>query len=121
MLLTLHSGDEPMEGYHCIWRSENNVWYIGTWSVMFGVRAIAWRKDSTGRCIDYCAGDDPVFLGQLLVTLKTIFSFLPEDVSEDEVLRIMPGWERRPINRDACWETLQEMAAHPLNTEVDVL
>jgi hypothetical protein len=77
---------------------------------MFGVRAVAWRKGSAGPCVDYCAGDDPAFLIELLATLRSIFLHLPEGISERDVVELLPGWQTRPISHDPCWGALQQLA-----------
>lgn len=81
---------------------------------MFGVRVVAWRKDSDCRSVDYCAGADPAFLVELLETVAEIFRRrIPAAASEREVEALMPDWERRPINTDPCWQRLQALASDP--------
>lgn len=99
-------------GYGVAWASANGLWFIGTWPVIYGVRAIAWRQDGTGRCVDYCAGNSPAVLLQLLQLLRQIFEVhLEDNASERTVEQLLPGWERRPINTDPnCWARLKQLA-----------
>lgn len=99
-------------GYSLCYASENGAWSIGTWPVLFGVRVIAWRQGSGGRCVDYCAGDDPVVAFALLAMLSAIFrQHLKEEATEAEVTRLLPAWARRPVNTDpACWDALKALA-----------
>ena len=101
-------------GYCTAYCSTDGLWSIGCWPVMFGVRVVAWRKGSAGPSVDYCAGADPAFLVQLLETIAEIFrQRIPAGASEREVVALMPGWERRPINTDPCWQQLQALAGDP--------
>lgn len=102
--------DDPDTTYHCVWSSEGGVWSIGLWKVMFGVRVVAWCRGSVGSSVDYCAGDNPNFMAELLATVRTIFLHLPESISERDVVELMPRWEIRPIDRDPCWPALQQLA-----------
>ena len=100
-----------IDGYSCYWISDNGLWMIGTWPVLYGVRAIAWHRDSVSRSADYCAGSDAAFLAELLAVLRTIFSALPESTTEDEMTKLLPNWRQRPIDTDPCWPALQQLAA----------
>lgn len=111
----INSEQSDVKEYIAIWQSQpKGLWRIGMWPVLFGVRVIAWREGSCGRSIDYCAGNDSVFLLRLLHTIKAILSKYPEDVSESEIEATMPPWETRPISGDpACWGALQRLAETP--------
>lgn len=99
------------EDYTIVWGSKpKGIWKIGVKPVMFGVRAIAWRDGSFGPSVDYCSGDNEVFLIELLFTIKKILSKYPETITEIEVEEMMPMWQRRPIDKDPCWDILKEMA-----------
>ena len=104
-------------GYGAVWASVDGRWFIGTWPVIYGVRAIAWRQDSTGRCVDYCAGSDTSVLLELLHLLRVIFEgHLEDGASERTVEQLLPGWERRPINTDPkCWDRLKQLAKETAN------
>ncbi len=105
-------GDPVTEGYRTIYVSTDGLWFIGLKPVLFGVRVIAWRNDSTGPVVDYCAGADPIFMVDLLGTVAEIFRrHIPEGATEREVLSLMPQWERRPIDQDPSWLKLRAMAA----------
>jgi hypothetical protein len=105
---------EPFDvkGCRVYFKSADDYWFIGTKPVIFGMRVVAWRDGSAGPVVDYCAGDNPPFLSQLLVTVATIFNRrLPDGASEREVLALMPTWQRRPIDGDPCWPALKALAA----------
>ena len=100
--------------YRVYFRSADGFWSIGTKPVIFGMRVVAWRDRSAGPTVDYCAGDNPPFLSELLITVATIFSrHLPDGAAERQVLNLMPTWQRRPIDGDPCWPALQALAATP--------
>lgn len=96
--------------YSLAYTSSNRIWFIGAKPVIYGVRAIAWRKDSVGPCLDYCTGDDVELLIGVIRSMIAIFRQLPEDISEKEVIALFPQWNLRPINRDKCWPALQQLA-----------
>jgi len=91
--------------------SENERWECGVMDVLFGFRVRAGLVGAVGVSIDYCAGDNRLFLLELLSTIVIILESLPESVTEAEVKRMMPGYECRPIYLDPCWPKLQAMAS----------
>ena len=98
-------------GYSLSKASKNGIWFIGVKPVMFGYRAVAWRRNSVGPTVDYCAASDSEFLCLLMNTLASIFRCLPESITERQVTNMMPGWKIRPINKDkTCWRELQSLA-----------
>jgi hypothetical protein len=101
---------DPGTGWSVTYHSENDVWSFGIWPVMFGFRVRACRVGARAAVIDYCAADQPAFLIQLLLTVQLALEQLPEDLTENELQRLMPTWQRRPINFDPCWPQLQELA-----------
>ena len=112
--MKLNSYPEPFDVYGCrvYFKSADDAWFIGTKRVIFGMRVVAWRNGSAGPVVDYCAGDNPPFLSQLLLTVATIFHRrLPDGASEREAQELMPTWQRRPIDGDPCWPALQALAA----------
>jgi hypothetical protein len=98
--------------YHLL-SSEDGLWHIAIKPVIFGSRVIAWRQDSAGPCVDYCAGDNPAFLFELLDAVTRIFQRMPDGISERQVTALMPRYERRPIDQDPCWPALQALATDP--------
>lgn len=104
----------PETGYTKTWASENNVWEIGIYPVLFGVRVRGGRVGCQGLDIDYCAGNDPVFLSQLLTTVMSILESFPETLTSQELHTLLPGYEKKPINLDPCWEKLQQLAKERL-------
>lgn len=94
--------------------SENGRWELGITPVLFGVRIRAGLANNEWCVVDYCAGDNWVFAVQLLATMMIILESFPESAGEREVSRILPRWERRTIDRDACWPQLQALAAEIL-------
>jgi hypothetical protein len=101
-------------GYIKTWLSENEVWEIGIYPVMFGFRVRAGKTNSLGVDIDYCAGNDPVFLGQLLTTVMSILESFSEALTSAELRLVLPPYEKKPINLDPCWEQLQRLAKERL-------
>jgi hypothetical protein len=96
--------------YQHVLSSADGLWHIGIKPVIFGCRVIAWHRDGVGPTIDYCAGDSASFLLQLLAAIVAIFRRLPDGITEAQLMRLMPGWQRRPINLDPCWQQLQLLA-----------
>ena len=112
MKLIPHSEPFDVQGCRVYFKSADDCWFIGTKSVIFGMRVVAWRNGSAGPVVDYCAGDNLPFLSQLLVTVATIFSRrLPDGATEREVVDLMPTWQRRPIDGRRCWPALKALAA----------
>lgn len=101
------TGTETDENYDVArWVSENNVWELGLHRVLFGIRVVAGRVGDGCYDIKYCAGDDQGFALLLLATVFRILSLLPESIKPYELKRMMPTYERKPINLDPCWEKL---------------
>jgi hypothetical protein len=90
--------------------SETGQWHVGLTRVLYGVRVIGSRGDSGFRSFNYCAGADPSFASRLLVVMIVIMESFPESVTEREVEDLLPSFERKPIDRDPCWDKLQELA-----------
>jgi len=90
--------------------SENGRWEIGLVPVLFGVRVRAGLVGSDWVNVDYCAGDNPAFALELLATMLEIMTWLPEEITGGQVEAMMPKYQRRPIDRDPCWQKLQYLA-----------
>ena len=103
--------NDPSTGWSSTFHSQNDVWSFGIYPVIFGYRVRACRVGAQAVVIDYCAADQPAFLAQLLLTVQLILEQLPEDLTEGELQRLLPTWQRRPINFDPCWPALQALAA----------
>jgi hypothetical protein len=94
------------------WVSENQIWEIGFLPVMYGVRVKVSLVGSNWVTLNYCAGADKEFALILLATVTQILMALPESITEDEIHRLFPKFEIKPIDRDPyCWERLKELAA----------
>ena len=100
----------PDENYFRKWCSENGKWEVGLTQMLFGVRVRAGRAGDACPGVDYCAGPDPVFQMQLLAVIVTILEHETEDLEHWDIQSRLPGYERRPINQDPCWERLKKMA-----------
>jgi hypothetical protein len=100
----------PEYGWICCVASENKRWALGVYPVMFGYRVRGCLVNSSSVCIDYCAANQTDFLAELFLVLQLILEQLPEDTTETEMSRLMPGYTTRPINQDACWSTLRNLA-----------
>jgi hypothetical protein len=92
------------------WVSENGVWEIGIFPVMFGKRVRAGIINSPCCVVDYCSGDDDDFLKELLVTMIIILESFDESVKEVDIERILPTYNVKPINLDPCWAKLKKVA-----------
>ncbi len=103
--------NDPGTGWSVTYHSENDAWSFGIYPVMFGFRVRACRVGADSVVIDYCAADQPAFLVQLMLIVQLVLEQLPEDLSEQELARLLPSWQRRPINFDPCWPALQALAA----------
>lgn len=92
--------------------SETGRWQLGVWSVLYGGRVRAGVVGSGVLVVDYCAGRDATHICEALGLVREILSALPEDVTEDEVAALMPGYERKPIHNDkTCVPRLMALAA----------
>ncbi len=93
------------------WISENNVWEIGFLPVLYGVRVRLGKVGSACVDLDYCAGDNLGFALILLVTVINILEALPESITAQQIEKLFPMYEVKPIDRDPyCWRRLQELA-----------
>lgn len=99
--------------------SENGRWELGVVPVIFGFRVRWGLADNLMTYAgDYCAGSDQDFLVNLLITMIFIFSFLPEDIPESELRKLLPVCQCKPINKDPCWQELKTLA-HRLAKEAE--
>lgn len=98
------------KGYKLLYITDDSQWEIAIKSVIFGWRAVAYKKDSYGCVADYCAGDRPIFAIEIAAALKAILTCLPDNTTEAEVGKLLPKWELRPIDKDSCWERLQALS-----------
>lgn len=106
----------PAEGMPHRWASENNIWEIGLRPMLYGVRVSVGRINPECGCalvytLDYCAGDDEDFLLNLLATLLILMTALPESILPQQLERLFPTYQIKPINKDPdCWKRLQQLA-----------
>jgi hypothetical protein len=92
------------------WVSENNIWELGFYPVLFGVRVKLGKVGSPCVNLNYCAGNDEGFALILLATVALILEAVPESVTERQIERLFPGYTIKPINLDpTCWKQLQEL------------
>lgn len=92
------------------WTSENGVWEIGVYPVMYGKRIRAGIVKSPCCAVDLCAGRDEDVLKELAVLVMYILESFPEDVKTSEVEEVFPFCRVKPINNDPCWEELRKLA-----------
>ena len=91
--------------------SEGNVWEAGVRQVIYGFRASAGRIGSDCVEVDYCCGIDLAFAFTVLQTVVQIMESIPETVTLQEVRRLFPVFEVKPISRDpGCLMQLREIA-----------
>lgn len=92
------------------WVSENGVWEIGVFQVMFGKRVRAGRINVDWCVVDYCAGQDDDFLKQLITTVIIILESFDENTPEIDIEQVLPTYKTKPINLDPCWAQLKKVA-----------
>jgi hypothetical protein len=98
--------------------STGGQWEMGVRSMIFGVRICGNRVGSIAFVFDYCAGANMGFAHILLLVMFSILDNLPEDTTERELEKMLPGWEVRPIDKDPCWEKLQQLAIDLAKSDV---
>jgi hypothetical protein len=98
--------------------SEGGQWEIGARSMIFGVRICGNRVGSIAFAFDYCAGANVGFVHILLLVMLSILESLPEETTERELQNMLPSWEIRPIDKDPCWQKLQQLAIDLAKSEV---
>lgn len=96
--------------------SEGGRWEIGIRPVLFGYRVCAGPTDRPIYSIDYCAGNDVLFLAQLYATIFKLIEYLPKDITINEFESMLPSYKVKPINLDPCWENLKQLV-HKLQFE----
>lgn len=101
--------DENFPLYRAV--SEDGSYEVGLTPMLFGVRVRAGRVGAMSADIDYCAGADIGFQFQLLTTIIAILETIPVGTSSGDICRLMPRYEKRPINLDPCWPALQALLA----------
>jgi hypothetical protein len=94
------------------WLSENGVWEIGLCPYAFGVRVRLGLVDSGFVNLDYCAGKETMVAIAILETVIKILEALPESTTGEQIERLFPGYEIKPIVRDPfCWPRLLELVS----------
>lgn len=89
---------------------ETGQWEFGMRRVLYGNR-VACNRIGTGCYVaDYCAADDQSFLLLLFAVMYNILEQLPPETTETELQRVLPRYDRKPINLDPCWQNLQCLA-----------
>jgi hypothetical protein len=104
---------DPDTGLYSCFSSENKVWNLGVYPVLFGLRIRAYRADSAGVSVDYCAGADGDFLMVLFNTISKILMQLPEEIQDYQLEALLPFCEKKPICNDDKWPELLELATAP--------
>lgn len=89
--------------------SEDGGYEAGLMPVLYGVRVRAGRVGDSFVFIDYCAGADKDFQMRLLGVIIDILETLPVGITPRAVQDLMPGYKRRPIDKDPCWPALMEL------------
>ena len=102
---------EPNQNYpKARYESENGIWEVGLFPVLFGVRIRAGLRGAGWCTVDYCAGADYQIQTLLLAMIITMLEQLPEDIAEHKISEALPRFEIKPINNDPCWQELTELA-----------
>lgn len=57
-------------------------------------------------------------MGVRSMVIFSILESLPESTSKRELQQMLPDWQVRPIDRDPCWEKLQQLAIDLAKSEV---
>ena len=105
-----------------LWESENNIWQVRLDKVAFGCRVHVTQRGLLFFQTEYCAGADPLWQQALMTAIIQIVSKYPENISFEELEKIWPRWQIRPMFNDLkCWHQLCEMAELPLEFELAML
>jgi len=89
--------------------SVNNKWEMGIFPVLFGYRVGVTRMGHCSYSLNYCAGSDKEFLIELFIAVYRLLELLPEDISINEFENLIPTYQYKPINKDACWPNLKAL------------
>ena len=109
------SPTEPDEHLFRRWKSENKVWEVGFFRVLYGIRVRAGKIPpgldyAPAVSIDYCAGADEGFALCILAIVVKLLSTLPESVTASQVEALVPRYQVKPIDQDPCWDRLLELS-----------
>lgn len=92
--------------------SAEGRWHLGLRRMLFGVRVCGNPAGEMFYTFDYCAGPVAQDIAQLLAVMRRIMWALPESAQDADVARILPGYDVRPVLRDArCMASLYALAA----------
>lgn len=95
------------------WESEGGEWEMGVYPVTYGARVSLGRVGSISYLKGgYCVGNDMLKALQVVSMLQSFLSVQPEQSTENEISRLLPDWDLRPIGYpgDKCWEQLMALA-----------
>jgi hypothetical protein len=109
---------EPTEDFplaHYI--SPSGQWEMGVRQMIYGARVSGNRTGSHAFAFDYCGGANPGVIHLLLMVMLSILSRLPEATTERELEQMLPICIVKPIDRDPCWQKLQQLAIDLANSE----
>jgi hypothetical protein len=105
---------EATENYPIIrFLSEQDVWELGIYPVMYGYRVSCNRVASLSYLKGgYCAGADMGDVFKILLYLHDILEGQSESVTERTMNKVLPDWTKRPIpERDPdCMRQLAALA-----------
>lgn len=81
--------------------SENDVWEMGLYPVIYGVR-VSCNRIGSGTYLKggYCCGRSPLLVMEVCLAIALILSTFDESAEEWKVDLVLPQWNLRPINRD---------------------
>lgn len=98
--------------YQPILISKSGAWQVFVSRVMFGSRIAIMHADSSGPCIEYCCGENEELLRTVArAVIRIMETRLWEECSEGQLLKTMPPWSVRPIDKDEkCLPSLLELA-----------
>lgn len=103
----------PNENYDVMrYVSENGVWEMGVYRVIFGYRVGAGLATSGCREVVYCAGANPEHVHEIRDLVRDILQAFPESERGHRISALLPSFEIKPIHKDAtCVPELRRLAA----------
>ena len=96
--------------------STSGRWELGVCRMIYGARVRLGIAGESFCVLDYCGGNDPEVLENLLRLVMTILLTVPEELDHQRVAAIFPTYKIKPIVLDQqCWATLESLAANAIS------
>lgn len=92
--------------------SEGGRWEMGIRPMLFGYRVSASKVGDGGYSIDYCCGNELVWIFMVYQAVMKALEVLPEEIEPWQVSRLFPRQYTKPMRSDlTCWAALLDLAA----------